>query len=415
LGFKIPEPPPNRQKEMYAKKWEKYGAYYDIDQIHLVSTFTMDQSVTIVKVLKQIVILTTEGSSYGTVPVKQFSHRISKFLPKLSGPNGEVIPLDIEKMRKSYVETGKVVFPKVTKGSIITIEIDFTHQRTYYSAFTDYFSCDIPVRYGRFCHQTSSTCLYDYKTCGNRYNFSHEHYDKRTQAWVLNDYEPLKKVDFLDYRCNTEPKVIARLLKVHSWNKSYNTKDLVVNEYEDETEGLSVSLRNDSFNKTVYECTKGITDPLQKAKILLKWVQDNMSATEDDHDFYSNLYQTGKGSHTQIAVMCDAMFRKAGINSRLVITSDKKYHSFDSSFVLKNDYLNIELPVAVINNKTYVAYPFSKGYELGEYPLSLNNVTCLELHDENFPPLPPPIYGAEWIRIRKIIDLSSSAGKFTLA
>jgi len=31
IGSKIPDLPKNSNEPLYAKKWEKYGAYYDID------------------------------------------------------------------------------------------------------------------------------------------------------------------------------------------------------------------------------------------------------------------------------------------------------------------------------------------------------------------------------------------------
>lgn len=401
--------------DFYAQKWENYGAYYDVDEVVLTSSFTMESCVSIIDITKKIRILTTAGAQYGTIPIYRFAPRVSVFEPHLFDSNGVEIPLDKERLREIYLKSGKVVFPNVTKGALVSLEIRFIFDNTYYNCFTNWFSYTIPVRVGRFVHKTTSNCLYDYRTYGNRSQFAAETYKKgNAKVWTLNDLEPRKDLAYVDYTSITEPKVIARLLKVYSWDAEINSKKEVFKKYKAETEGIKLNLSGDDIGKAVKNCISSSDDQIDKAKKILRWVQDNMTSIGEEHDFRSNIFESEKGSDMQIACLCNKMFKNAGIESDIVITSDKNIHVFDTSFFVHNNYLNMALPVVKINNKSYVAYPYKRGYGLGEYPMSLHNELCMNLKEKSIEPLPDPLWSEKWVCIRRTLDLGSVPGRYTL-
>jgi hypothetical protein len=120
----------------YTEKWEKYGAYYDYDEEVFTSMYTMESCVSIIDISKKIVILSTEGAQYGTIPQYRYSMRMSVFEPHLFDSSGVEIPVDKDKLRETYSETGKIVFPSVAKGSVITLKIRFVQEHSYYRAFS---------------------------------------------------------------------------------------------------------------------------------------------------------------------------------------------------------------------------------------------------------------------------------------
>jgi hypothetical protein len=156
-------------------------------------------------------------------------------------------------------------------------------------------------------------------------------------------------------------------------------------------------------------------DKTEQAKTILKWVQDNMALSGEKHDYFNDITITEKASESQIAVLCHKMFQKAGLKSRLIITGNKGILPIDTSFLFYDfNYLTNPLPVLEINNNKYVAFPFSKGYELGEYPLKYNNTMCLNLKNKHIEGIPAPKWGTEWERNRMVLDISSFPGKYKI-
>lgn len=413
----IPDLPDATNESVYAQKWQKYGAYYDKFETVLKSFYSMQSTSSRIKIYKKIKILTTDGAEYGTIPVYRYAQRISRFEPMLFDQDGKEIELDGKKLRKTYTESGKVVFPNVKAGYTVELTIEFLHQNTYYSGFRERFSFDIPLRVGRFVHITTSNCEYDYKTYGNRYKLKEEIYKKgRVRVWSAKDLEPKKDLDYLDYFSNTEPMVIARLLKVKSWSKSFNSEKKVFREYKNEIAGITFNLKDESYQKIRKECLKKIANktPMERAKWILKWVQDNMALSGEEHDYFSEITETQQASELQIACLCNKLFKDAGLNSHVVITGHKNWRPIDPSFLVHSNYITDPMPVVFLDNKKYAVFPIFRGYELGEYPLSYNNVLCLNISKKAIEPLPPPKWGSIWIRKRRILDLSSIPGKYSM-
>lgn len=411
----IPDLPDAANEAVYAQKWQKYGAYYDKIETVLKSFYSTQSTSSRIKVYIKIKILTTEGAEYGTIPIYRYAQRISRFEPKLFDENGREIELDEKELRKAYTESGKVVFPNVKAGCTVEMTLEFLQKNTYYSGFREWFSFDIPLRVGRYVHITSSNCEYDYKTYGNRYKLKEEIYKKgRVRVWTVKDLEPKKKLDYLDYFSNTEPMVITRLLKVKSWSKKFNSEKKVHREYKNEIDGITLNLKGESYQKKRNECLKNIANktPMERAKWILKWVQDNMALSGEEHDYFSEITETQTASELQITCLCNKLFKDAGLNSHVVITGHKRWRPIDPSFLVHSNYITNPMPVVFLGNKKYAVFPIFRGYELGEYPLSYNNVLCLNIEKKAIEPLPPPKWGSIWIRKRRILDLSSIPGKY---
>jgi hypothetical protein len=411
----VPELPDSENEKEYDQKWEKYGAYYDKDEVILNSYYAMNLATSRIEIFKKIKILTTEGAEHGTIPVWRYAQTISHFEPHLYDANGTEIKLDVKKMRKTYSETDKVVFSKVTKGSVIVLRMAFTLRHTYYSGFNVWFSYDIPIRVGRFIHSISSNCKYEYKAYGNRYKFKADVYKKgHTKTWTISEYEPKPDIDFLDYKANTEPKIIVKLTNVLAWNKKFNTKKKIIKKFKNEIFGISLNFKGESFQKTLKSCISKTKDPLKRAKRILKWVQDNMTRTGEEHDLFGEVTKTEKASELQIACLCNTMFKKAGLKSNIVITGHKNEYTIDSTFIVKRDYITVPVPLVQINNKLLVAYPYRRGYELGEYPLSYNGVPCINIKEKKIQPLPTAKWGTIWIRKRRVLNLAKIPGNYKL-
>lgn len=413
----LPDLPDAVNETLYAKKWQKYGAYYDKLETVLKSFYSMQSTSSKIKVYAKIKILTTEGAVWGTVPVYRYAQRISRFEPKLFNENGDEIDLNVKKMRKTYVETDKVVFPNVKTGYTIDLTIEFLRQNTYYYGFLISFSRKIPLRVGRFVHITTSNCEYDYKTYGNRYKFKEEIYKKgRVRLWTAMDLEPKKDLEYLDFSSNTEPMVVTRLLKVKSWNKTFNTKKKVFRGYKGEIDGITFSLKGEAYQKIRKECVEKTAQksPMERAKIILKWVQDNMALSGEEHDYFGEITETQIASELQITCFCNKLFKEAGLKSHIVITGHKNWRPIDPSFLVHSNYFTNPMPVVFFGNKKYAVFPLFRGYELGEYPLSYNNVLCLNIKQKSSESLPTSKWGTIHIKTKRTLDLSNIPGKYSM-
>lgn len=413
---KIPELPDATNESIYVQKWKKYGAYYDKDEMIYTTVFHTSGCVTKFEVYKKIKTLTTEGTEYGTVPVTRLATRISSFEPHLYNANGVEVPLDEDKLRKEYLESGKVVFPKVTAGCVITLRIVFLDKNLYYLSDWYEFSRPLPVRIGRFTHIFSRNSVYDYKISGKRQKYTTETYKKgRAKAWIIKDLEPQKDLDYLDYDTKTEPKIVVKILNIKTWNRNHNSREEIFDRYENECNTLGMHIARDPlFSGKLKELTSFTKDPLKRARKILWWVQNNMTSIGYGHDVCHNILESRKASYLQIACLCHKLFTRARLESEIVLTFSQNDFILDTTFLFYARYIITAMPVVYINGKTYVTYPYLKGYELGEYPLSYNGAICINPAEETIAPLPPPLHGEKWIKDRIVLDLSSFPGKYTL-
>lgn len=395
----------------YNKKWKKYGAYYDTYDVSLSSTFTMRGATSRVKVYRVMKILSTEGAKRGAIRVYEYAPVLSHFEPRLYNEDGMEIPLDKRKMRKTYLQSNKVVFPNVTKGSVLVLEMEFYYQNTYYSGFHEWFNPEIPIRSGTFHHKKSSNCVYDYRIYGSKHKLIET---REGNTWNINDYEPEKDLYFTDYDAFVEPKIICKLLKVKSWSRNFHSNKKILSEYKNNLFGITVNYKGEGFNKILRQCAKGIKSPQKRATAILTWIQDNMNSSGSYTNAYKDVINVQNASDMQISGLCSKLMQKAGLKSHVVITGSKNEYVIDTTFLIHNNYITIPLPVVEIDGTPLVAYPFDRGYELGEYPLSFNKVPCLNLVEKEIQQLPPPKYGTKWIREQKKLNLNAPNKTFSL-
>jgi len=405
----IPPLPDAPDCRPYDERWSKYGAYYDKIDIALLTFFGLESVSSRIEVLYKLKILTNEGASYGTVPIIRYSPRISKFEVRLYDSSGKEIKIDQDALKKVYLESGKVVVPKVTKGSTFTIRIEFMGDFYYYH-FSEWFSLTLPVRNARFVHQPSPSGKYDYKTIGSRGAFEYAEYKKgRIKTWTIRNLEPRKDIDYLDHKAKTEPVVMARLLKVNCWNRKYNEKKEIFKGFRDKFDGISREMCGaDSSASILASCINKTDAELDKARKIITWVQNHMTSTEDKSSYSLNIISSGNATEAQITSLCTRLFKKAGIDNHIVIAGQNNLYSLDSTFLFWSDWITTPLPVVVIGGREYVAYPFARGYELGEYPLYFKDELCMDLKTKSLKPLPKPVWGYSRVNERRTIRCTST-------
>jgi len=405
--------PDAENQTLYDKKWENFGAYYDKDEMKVVSTLKMGAMNVTFEIYKKIRILSTAGSVYGTVPVYQWSKNITHFDPRLYDANGIEIPLPEEKLKKEYLKTGKVVFPKVTAGSVVSLRIIFKKNEIYYYRWQQWYKYSIPVRIQRFIFAYSKTGEYDYRTYGTRYKFTESKiYDKNNNAhiFILNDFEPQQDIDYLDYAAITEPRIIFRLKNLHFfwYHKEDDLNKSAIKNFKKEIEEPSFAAIETACEEAVKKIIADTPDTLERARKILRWLQDKTTIRKSQKEITFSLENA---ANIRIASQCYKMFKRAGLNPHVLLAYDKNTDILDSSFLYYNEDI-YGFPFFSFHNTSYIAYPYEIGYELGEYPAGFNNATCIDLKNNSISTLPPPLWGEEWIKDKIVLNLKSFPGNY---
>lgn len=413
------EPLPDAvDQNVYDKKWEKYGAYYDKDQLVITNSFKTLYHFTTFEIFKKIRILTVEGSQHGTIPVHRWAKKITHFELHHYNAKGEEVPIPIKKIKKKYEKSGKIVFPKVSAGSTITLNIVFKKDHFYYAYFDRWiYYHHIPKRIRRMVFSYNHNSTYEYKTYGNRVNIHHKELSNKyfkSHLFLIHDFEPRPDLDFLDDETKTEPRIVFRLTQLDRKNLTLSDiKRDLIKICKKEIDEITSNLIKEIFKDTIFKRQINTSDTLECAKNILKWIQNNGSSAACKRIVRGKLVPFNNASNLNITSLCYKMFKKVGLTPKILLTPSKNIHIRDSTFLLlSSDYSGF--PVLTIQGKTYVAYPYALGYELGEYPLKFKDVFCLDLQDNTIYTLPPPFWGEEWIKDRIVLDLSRFPGNYTL-
>ncbi len=410
--------PDDKNPKVYEQKWKKYGAYYDKDELIVTSTNKRSDMYTVFEIYKKIKILTVSGAEHGTVPIHQWAKRITQFELKHYNAQEEEIPVPVKKIVKEYKESGKIIFPKVTKGSTLIIKIKFQLDNRYYTFFESWlYHHQIPIRRRRVVFAYTKNCEYICETYGSRYAIRHLAYankDYKLNSYLIHNYEPRPEIDYLDFWWKTEPRVVCRLTKFHPEKvKTSDLKQEIFRWCKEEIGEISSALVKEIFKDTLLKHNINNPDTLTSAKNILNWVQKNGYSAGANNIIDNRIFSRRKASHLNVTSLCYKMLKHVGIKSEILLTPRKNQHFQKEMFLLYASSFYGFLALN-INNMTYVAYPYACGYELGEYPLGYKDALYMGYADTTINQLPKPLWGEKCIKDRMILDFSSSPGEYTL-
>lgn len=376
---KLPEPV---DRKLINEKWKKYGAYYDTDEILFTATVTMGTPNLSIEFNKRIKILTLEGTKYGTIPIPFFSRDVSKFEARMFDSNGVEIPINSNQMKGDYLSTGKVVFPKVTPGSELTLAIRFDPQFVFMT-FKSWFKYDIPIRVGRFLVKTTDF-VYESKTFRNRYAVDTATFQNgKIKSFIVYNVEPAKDLDYIDYKKEADPTIILRLAEIKGGSSlKFNTNSLIFQNYSVALQDAS-NFSNSKINEFIKISVGAISDKKEQAKAILRWIQDNIRSTGKNDVSSNTLFKNQKASTLQIACLCNKMFQKIGVESKLVLANKFGEQYINSDYLFFDPYWVQGFCIVTLNNTKLVAYLYDKGYELGQYPQFYNNTFCIDVKEES--------------------------------
>lgn len=399
----------------YDKKWDKYGAYYVLDDA--VYSIRRGYSFEFV-VKKRIKIINTDGAKYGTVPIDLYSRRINKFTVQLINKDGVNVKLPVAKMRADYYKTEKVVFPNVTEGCELYLEIAFLGVSPTF--FYDYsFEREIPIVKGRFNFNNEIHNAIRFHTQLNDPRkqigvFDHSSGSTNSNiSWEVNDYEPYSYHRYSLYPSEVESYVSIAVQTIKSYDgwgganyKNYDTWGALAEAYDDRVKDIKKDLSYQNIKAIINRHTDSKDKPLEKCKKILKWVQDSIKVSRrvDDRGAYS-AYFDKKGSFWDVAVLTKMVFTECGIKTDICLGNSKQYLPLQKEFVTRS-VLRTPFLVLKDDNKRVAAWPYFVGYTLGEYPSSYEGTLCLNLKSQEVESMPSLRWRNDESVYKTVVDLT---------
>lgn len=380
------------------RRWEKYGAYYEVDELFVESSFLQSPLVTgptsryIVN--KRIRILSAAGAEHGTVRIPQYTGNPSVFRVSHWDSLGKPIKVALEPLRTEYLKTGKVVVPNVAAGSVISIRLEFSSLAAL-NVLEHWFSGPIPVVRGRLTFSHLDYWEYEGKSYGQVREGSTDNEGSpgkiNYQAWVVRDVLPRTNVNFQDDIDVTEPRVAVAIRAIRD-QEIWDGWEKIADSYE------QIALKPSFFNSTrrlrklVDSLAQGKSGKADKAKAAFAWVQKNIShqagpirAINPDR-----VISAGTGTLWEMAVVMREMFRHLELGTGLLVTRPRSLGGFDPAFVSPIQ-LAIPLVTVRLDKREHVAFPWARGAALGEYPADYMGIHALSLESGHSASLPEPV------------------------
>jgi hypothetical protein len=396
------------------KQWYRYGAVYELDAYGVFTSFKAvkgDNRVDYV-IQKQIRIVTAEGAKFATIPIVKKSGDLVAFMVCLEDSLGAPIALDRERIRKQYLSSGKVIIPQACAGCRIGLSMTF--RDTSIPVWSvHHFMREIPVVTSRFTFSTDNLGEYACKLSGDSSHIRQSGElcaNKGKKVWTGENLDPGDN-DILQPGQNPVVSVALRYHPDFQDFQRYRTWEDLACQYSDHYHpGMDSGAAADSLKKIVRKIVANLTDTLQMAEEILRWVGRNISLRTSALKpvNVAAAIKAGEGNELETAALLNDMLRAAGLTSELLITRSRDRGGFDTSFVT---LMALEKPLVITEcgGRRYCSDPCDRYVLFGQYPPEYFSMSGLNLHTKKIEPVPRPRLETYRLNSRLLIRLEPSA------
>jgi hypothetical protein len=396
------------------QQWERYGAYYIADDL-IISMNTTDNGGPCqaeFTVFKKIKILNTQGSHWGTIPVWHYANHLALFECSVTDAAGVSTPVETSRLRSKYEESGKVVVPRVTPGSTLTLRMVFTQSRAP-AIYEHWFSRFIPVQTGRLVVHTDAEMrfTYDHTEYGMRARPQRselKQFGGHTICWQINDLVPVDSLPYAHRHSESEPRVELRI------NPLYGTHGNIISQWSDMAGAIdhlmidpAMENAEDEIAAKAAEITKGKKNARACAVAIVEWVQQNIVCTlEPVKAKVVDLLHGAKSDMVLASILCKQLLKSAGVSSNLILTRAHSRGGFDPAMMT---YAGCREGILVVkfDSVEYAITPAFDGYPIGTYPADYFDLSGLNMDSEKTVRLPAPRWGSYDERSHTTLSLSS--------
>jgi hypothetical protein len=377
-----------------------YGAVYEFDEFRIkTEILNPDEGwSTYFYVNRMMRILNRKGVDYGTIYIKPYTSILADFNVKLWDPTGKAVPLDLKAMRKKYVETGKVIVPRVEPDCRIGINLVFRKAGLAYD-WEHWFERQIPVLKGRFSLFYPGEIEYDCKTYGGVTHVKKQRYGAHLgYIWGHENILPEDDVFEKRWHIDREPHIMARI-RHWSWNQyRYNAPGWsgLARQYNNYFMSPSIFTSKSTLKKTASRIMLDKIGDFEKADAILAYVQDHISLDTDkkynlDSINLNHVLRNKCGGWWEIAVLLKELLEAGGFSTHVYVTQPHHYGGFDPDFPSWN-FMNIPLIAVKIDDGQLIGWPYERFMGLGEHPFGFHDLHALSLDGGNILALPASIH-----------------------
>ena len=373
--------------------WKGYGAVFEYDEMLVITdyiegTHTIENTFTINRLIH---ILSEKGLKYATFKLDNVKGKSLLSLEiTLVDSSGRNIPINLAEIEKGYSKTGYVVVPKVQVGSKIYVKAKL------YSAgpvqFYDYsFVRSVPVDRAKFSFLYGK--IFDYKCKAYGGLAPSESIDEKSLSgytWSDKGIPPKSVFSNKGLYYDETPRALVDVERINlvsydwNWNEiAKHIRQVVFNE--------SIFTSSTDINRKTQELIEKAATDEQKADNILRYLQDNVSLS---HTGLKNLrpdlvFKNKQGNAWEIAALAQKMFLSAGLKSRILVTCTRHNGGFDPDFP-SLAYISLPLVEVVTSGNRQVAYFYSQGISIGEYPYFIYGLKALDVSNGTIDYLPEP-------------------------
>jgi hypothetical protein len=394
-------------KPFEPSEWQDYGAVYEYDELMIEEEYTEgygSRFSTSYTFNQKLIIINKKGFDYGTLSIPLLTDQLATFEVEHVLESGELVQLDLEKLKKDFLQTGDIAIPQVQTGSRISLLITFVEAEPLIR-FEHEFEREIPVLLGRFSffhdfetgyamrsYYTSKEPLVD-NFNGKKGIILEEVNVIPSKEWGWNSGLATEGYYFPRY-----PRVAVNINNYRSVADVYNRyswKDYAQS-YRDYVLDTTFSSSDNLLQAEVERIKKAYSETYAQADAILQYVQENITLTDragrdslaTDLD---EVMQRKSGDYLEVSMVLTEMLKKAGMDTSLYVTRSRDSGGFDQELPGWGQ-LSIPLVSVNIDNRELIAYPFLHNSVLGEYPLSYHDVKALHLADGAVVDLPAPLH-----------------------
>lgn len=385
-------------------KWQDYGAVYDYDELRIITDIQYGSGFTTTSTInRKLRILNREGIRYGTLQIPHLKGSLHAFEVKLVNADGIEQTINVGKIRKQYLKTEKVIVPRVEPGCEISLRISFNDNAPV-SSYDHLHGREIPVLKSRFTFLYGHDLKYKYKSYGisNPIQELKVNYYKGFQVdgeEILPTYSGFSESQFFSAanRFADIPRTAVAFDSVLTHYYRYQAADWkkIAEECERFYFEPSTFTSSRKIEEIVRDISDYITDDFSKADRILSYVQKNFSLQPIQKKGSSvntdSVLRSKVGNTFEISVLLAEMFSAAGLECNKYLARSRLRGGFDPDFPSWNQ-LQIPLVSVVAGGREYLAFPFVRDYELGEYPLDLMGEFGLNLTKRKAIALPEAVY-----------------------
>ncbi len=392
----VPEITDYRTYEPEKQKWDSYGAYIEREELLLEAivrpgneggTATASQR----HFRRRLVILNEKGLKYSTMIFNHENGTVLLFDAKLWDSLGHEVILDIKKMKKEYVEKSAIIFNGAMVGSVLEVEI-LKESNDYYPAIEHWFVNPLPILNCLFQFEFDSHS-YDYEAKEHGSvppgTFYEKFYKKNGYVWELKNVIPPSRIENSKILDEQFPAIFLAVRRVFD-NKYYTWKQ---NARLFKRWQMAESIFPGSFkmDKIVEELISTEKNDYDRANAILSWVQNNITQEGNNRKTFEadQIIKSGKADNLETAILLKKMLEKAKIGSKIVMSRRASLGGFMRDFPFTN---SLDMPFVQVEagRKSYLAYPYVRGFLLGQYPSDYFGMSGLLIPSGELIDLPKP-------------------------